>query len=731
MKTSKLISQKLLSLIIVLLSIAYLGVIPASSVNAGTATRYVAPAGNDIGNCSSTVSPCRTLQHAANQAASGDTILVAQGNYTFDTTVSYPCPTWTSAILCFINKNLTILGGYSTNNWTTANPAVNLTVLDGQNVHRGVMVIGYNTPNTYYLDMEGFTIQNALAQGPTGYDSSGIGGGMLVQHAAVILKDMVFKNNRAIGQNTGSGDGGQADGAGIRIESSPAGATNLLQRVVFDNNQSIGGTGPDRGGIAFGALFVYDSTVVAEDATFTNNLAQGGNSPGSGMSQINGLNADALGGAVAVENGNITLTRIVVTDNHVKGGNATQIGGGSYGGGIFVEGVPPVISSVSITDAYVANNTATGGVADKGGNSGGGGILATNTLVNIERTQVILNSSFGGDATPGGNSGPGGGGGIYLFSVSPGIPTATMNNMVIADNLAIQGIGPNVTGSLGNGGGGGIVIQGMNANISHATLAENRLDPGNPGLILGQAIGILPWFLPGGGQLPATVNLSHSIIANHTVGDTGATAVVTQVGSTLTFNRGLFSGNTKDTNADGTPVPVGTINGLATTQSAPSAGFISPGAPHQNYHLRADSAAKDQAAGSPTGDDFEGQSRPYNGVPDLGADEYWPFPLVAAPGDGTLKLDWTAGAITLTGGVNHYEVIVTCPSGANPPAQGGCDAPINAGTGTTFTLTGLTNFKSYSLKINARDASNNLVAGSTNITASPTDFLIYLPLTIR
>lgn len=221
--------------------------------------------------------------------------------------------------------------------------------------------VGYNTPNTYFLTMEGFTIQNALAQGPTGYDTSGIGGGILVQHAAIILRDITFLNDRAIGQNTSSGDGGQADGAAIRVESSPAGATNLLQRVVFEGNQSVGGTGPDRGGIAFGALFVYDSTVVVEDATFNNNLAHGGNTTGSGISQINGLNADALGGAVAVENGNITLNRIVVTNNEVRGGDAAGIGGGSYGGGIFVEGMPPVVSTVSTTDAYIVDNTATGG----------------------------------------------------------------------------------------------------------------------------------------------------------------------------------------------------------------------------------------------------------------------------------------------------------------------------------------------------------------------------------
>lgn len=728
MDVKNIFPKKSLLIIAGFIALLILGAIPSSGRAEGT-TRYVAPTGSDTGNCSTV--PCRTLQYAANQAVSGDAILVAEGTYTFDASVSYPCPTWTSAIICFINKNLTILGGYSLdNNWASRDYVQNPTILDGQNAHRGVMVIGYNTPNTYYLDMEGFTIQNALAQGPTAYDTSGVGGGMLVQHAAIILRDMKFLNNRALGQNTSSGDGGQADGGAIRIESAPAGSTSWIQRTVFDGNQSIGGTGPDRGGIAFGALFVYNSTIVVEDTTFTNNLAQGGNTSGSGTSQINGLHADALGGAVGVENANITLNRIVVTDNHVRGGDATGIGGGSYGGGIFVEGVPPVVSTLSITDAYVANNTATGGTANKGGNSGGGGILVTNTLFTINRAQVILNTSFGGDPTPGGYSGPGGGGGLYLFSISAGIPTATLNNMIIADNLAIQGNGPTQSGSLGNGGGGGIVIQGMNANMDHITFARNRLDPGYPGLILGQAIGILPWYLQNG-QLPATVTLGHSIIADHTVGGSSATAVVVQVGTSLTFNQGLFAGNGNDTNADGFPVDVGTILGLTSMQSASTAGFIAPGDPYQNYHLRVDSPAKDKATNSTQTVDFEGETRPYNSIADFGGDEYHPFSLTVSPGDQTLKLNWSADAEMLTGGVNSYWATVNCPPGANRPLEGACGVAFNIGNGTTFFLTGLTNFATYGITLAAHDASGATFAQSETANGMPTDLIIYIPAIIR
>jgi hypothetical protein len=281
-----------------------------------------------------------------------------------------------------------------------------------------------------------------------------------------------------------------------------------------------------------------------------------------------------------------------------------------------------------------------------------------------------------------------------------------------------------IGGTAPGGGGGGIQIQGQQATISHSTIARNRL---GPALVSGQ--GLLVLASPGISS--ASANVNYSIIADHTEGGSGAAAVLVQSGNAVTFNQGLFAGNTKDTNASGGPVPPGTINGLLTMLSASSAGFISPGSPYYNYHLRLNSVAKDQATGSPTNDDIDEQSRPYNDVSDLGADEYWPFPLFATPGDGTLQLNWTEGAKVLTGGVNKYEVLVSCASGANPPNQGSCGQPIDAGTATTFMLTGLSNFKQYIVIVYARDASQNLIATSTTVTTSLTNYYLYLPLVVR
>ncbi len=591
----------------------YLGTI-VSSVHADVraTSRYVASSGSDSGDCSSSASPCRTIQYAINQSSSGDVILVAGGTYTYNAAADNCTFLQTRAVGCFVDKRLTILGGYSTSNWSAANPAVNLTIIDGQNTYRGIAAIGYNT-TTAYLDMEGFTIQNGRAQGPTylnPYEPGGMGGGMLVQHAAVTLKDMIFKNNQAIGANTSSGDGGSADGAAIRIESTPAGTSALLQRVVFDNNKSYGGTGPDRGGVAFGALFAYASVVTIEDTTFTNNLAQAGSSSGSGISQRDGWPADALGGAIAIEAcSSVTLRRITATSNQIKGGNASSVGGGVHGAAIVVENTPMFV----VTDSYLASNIAIAGNAQTGGNASAGGIHAANNgQVTIERTQFLANSVIGGSSTGSGNAGPGAGGGLYLFATqASGAYYATLRNVIVADNFVDQGSGVK---SLGNGGGGGIVIHGISADFMHVTIARNRL---GSFLVLGQGLVVQPWTLPG------VLNLSHSIIADHTEGHSYASAVVAQVGSTLTFNRGLFAGNTRDTNANSIPVAPGTINGLSTMTSASSAGFVSPGAPNYNYRLLGTSPARELAVGSTTTDDIDKLSRPYL-IPDLGASEYWP-----------------------------------------------------------------------------------------------------------
>jgi hypothetical protein len=607
LQTAKLIYMRIIfAIILVVFTFGETTQASAEARLQAGATRYVATSGTDSGDCTSSASPCRSIQYAVNQAATGDQILVASGTYTYNASHDQCTFLVTRAVVCVANKSLTISGGYTTSNWSTANPSVNVTRIDGQNARRGVVVIR-SIANTH-LTMQGFTIENGRAQGPLYPNiSGGRAGGMWVSRGSVTLQDIIFRNNRAIGDNTASGAGGAADGAALTIESSPG--ANLLQRVTFDSNQSTGGSGPERGGVAFGALFIYASTVTVEDSTFTNNLAQAGNSSGNGES--GGLHADALGGAIGIERAAVTLNRIVATNNEAIGGNAATNAGGAFGGAIFVEDA----ASFVLRDSYIFNNSTQGGNAATGGFSGGGGILVFNSPAIIEQVEVISNHVVSGNATGPGNAGPAGGGGLYLWRTRTDInPAISVTNVIVADNSVNLGNGAHNLG----GGGGGITIQGLTANIAHATFARNQL---GPNLISGQALLVLA----APGVSASTANISYSIVADHMQGASDARAVFAQQGNTVNFNRGLFAGNDKNTNVD--HGNGGTFNGLASMLSAASASFVSPGSPDFDYRIRSNSAARDQATGSTIAIDIDRQGRPFGGVSDLGADEYSTQPL--------------------------------------------------------------------------------------------------------
>ena len=544
-------------------------------------TLRLAPSGSDTSSCGSASAPCRTIQYAVNKAASGDTLLLAAGTYTYNTSAD-TCtflPSSGKSVVCIVDKTLAILGGYTTSNWSTPDPVNNPTVIDGGGAYRGIYLLGYNSTTTH-LRIEGVTIRNGKTTGPyTTGDPTGFGGGMVVSGAYVTLRDMLFQTNTVYGQNTSSGAGGSGAGAGLAINWSQAGTSSLLERVTFDSNQSFGGTGPVRGGLAFGAFYMNGSVTV-RDSTFTNNTARAGNSTGNGSS--GGLLADALGGAIGGNGGNWVLENVTATNNLVQGGNAATYAGGGYGGAIIIENG----SNFTLRDSYFANNIAQGGSASEGGFGAGGGVLVNNTSGTIERATIINNSGIGGSAIGSGKAGAGGGGGLYLWRNSASASASiSVINSIIAYNYVALGSSGNTTAG---GGGGGIQVQGLYANIQHTTIAYNRL---GPNLIAGQ--GLLLLAAPGVGS--ASADVRNSIISNHTEGGSGASAVLVQSGNTLSLSLDLFSGNTKDTNANGSPMPAGVINGLNTIIQAPSVGYASPNAPNWNYHLVSGSPAVDRA----------------------------------------------------------------------------------------------------------------------------------------
>ncbi len=577
---------------------------PATGPSSGSGSsprRVSQTSGTDASGCGSEAQPCRSIQYAVNASSTNDEILVAAGTYTYDGSLD-PCAEYieSHAIVCVLNKRLTIRGGYADGAWTTADPEQNPTVIDGADQKRGVLVQRTSSgAPAAGLVMEGFTVRRGRVQGAaSGGDAKtfAFGAGLLADFSTIELRAMVFRDNQALGGDTSSAYGGAAAGGGVALRACPS---TTVENVTFDTNRAEGGSGGDRGGFGIGGgLFTFETELTGADLTFTNNRAIGGNTSGNGIS--GGERGDGQGGGLAIQEGSdAVVTRVTAIGNQAIGGNAGTNAGGAFGGGLYAEK-----ATFAFSDALVEGNVAVGGNGANGGFGSGGGVMTMNVGVTIDRARIVDNRSSGGDGSV--NAGPCGGGGLYLSKLG-GTGSVTMRNTVIADNLTEMGS----AGAPPGGGGGGLFLQGLQATIEHATIADNRL-----GSTFMQGIGVVII----SGTSDADVDLRHSIIANHS--GTSAAALHVQPSNAVTLVRGIFSGNVEDTNSDGSVGAPGTFNGLGTMLATGPLGFVSAGAPDFDYHVGPSSPAVDQATGSSMAVDLDGDPR--SGTRDIGADEVTP-----------------------------------------------------------------------------------------------------------
>ena len=594
-------------------------------------TFHVAPSGNDAGSCGSTASPCRNIQRALNLASSGDTVKVAAGTYTYVGSLDTACTSLTqrTAVVCLLANpsfgqgEIVLLGGFTTSNWVTANPVANLTTIDGQNQWRGVRVEDPNPADSQpaSLRMEGFTVVRGLADRDAApNDEFAFGGGLDAARANVILRDLVFRDNRAIGPNLATPQGGWGLGGGASIRSAPG--VNIVERVLFDGNEARGGQGTEAGGFGIGGGLLTSgpqptiTVVQVSDVVFTDNEATGGPTNGDGVLGAFGERGDGQGGGVAFQGGsNATAVGLVATGNVATGGAASDsIGsaGGAFGGAVFAE-----FATVSLTDLDLRNNLAQGGNADDGGLGAGGAVMTSDSDLVGSRWTVIDNISRGGNAS-GGTLGAAGGGAGYFQGPNSNI-TIDISNSIMADNVVELGSG----GTTQGGGGGALFFIQATAELEHLTLARNQVVPSMQGSAM---------VLVGNANV---VDLDYSIISDHTQ-DASASALHVQAGSSLTLDRGLFAGNVSNTS--------GSVSGLGTMLSAGSAGYVSPGPPNFDYHITPGSPVIDEATGSSATIDVDGQSR--DADPDIGADELGGAPVIFIDGFETGNTGVWSGAIS-------------------------------------------------------------------------------------
>lgn len=577
----------------------------------GTGVIRVAPSGADTPSCGSAAAPCQNPQYAVLIALAGDEIRLAQGTYTYQLALD-PCSAslGTTAVVCVVNRAAKIRGGFNGVQWDAPQFGPGATVLSGENLRRVVLAEDTDAnPARTVLELSNLTVANGRATPRTAGTGDALlfafGGGLEALWAKVVLRDVVFSSNVAIGAASGGPYGGVGAGGAVSLRQAPSGS--LLERVTFLGNQAVGGNGSIRGGFAIGgALFTYRSILTGQDWLLLNNSSLAGSSNGSGF--FGGELADGQGGAIAFQLGTqATVDRLIVGHNAALGGGANSgsgTGGGAFGGGIFLEGGSGAdATSVTLRDLRLEANEARGSSsAYNGGYASGGGFQATNATVVVERATVLSNLARGGDGTGGGSQGSASGGGL-AFARSTIPATATVRDSVIADNEVHPGSG----GILG-GGGGGVWVQGMQATLNHVTLAANRL---SASYLQGQGLIALSWVDP------AQVNLVNSIVSDHTV-PAGPSALHVQAGNFLTYQTVLDAANT-DLSNEGDP-GAGTFSGQATLVTAPSVQYRAPAAPQLNFRLNFGSPARDAAVGSTSS--LDADHRPRDSTPDLGAFEY-------------------------------------------------------------------------------------------------------------
>jgi hypothetical protein len=282
------------------------------------------------------------------------------------------------------------------------------------------------------------------------------------------------------------------------------------------------------------------------------------------------------GGGVMVEGG----AGVILCHNRVFENSAT-----GDGGGIFLNG-----GSAEIMGNLVFSNTSTWSAGMRIINNPVVSVVANEIRGNIaQNTGGGIDIDCCGGTTPlisqnlviGNHSGAGGGG-LRVSSTN-----ARLVNNIVAGNEA--------------NGGDGVLLEGWKSYPVSVTLVHNTLAGQGGG---DEGIRAEAW---------VDVDLVNNIIATFTTGVTNTAPT----SSTVTADHNLFDGNGADYG-----------DGVTSAHDVPGpAGFVSPAT--GDFHVTAESLAID--AGLDVEVRFDIDNQPRKGVPDIGADEYYPPIIVHLP----------------------------------------------------------------------------------------------------
>ncbi|MGB9724109.1 MAG: right-handed parallel beta-helix repeat-containing protein [Chloroflexia bacterium] len=235
-------------------------------VYADPGTLFVKPA--STGTACTQATPC-ALQAALSQATDGDTLYLAQGTYT-----------GTGAAVIALTQSITLYGG-----WDGApigpvvrDPALYLTILDGEGARRVISITGDVTPT-----IEGFIITRGNGTGllagcpATGGKPDGCGGGIFSYGAHPIIVNNVTTNNVAAITTQGYPTGTTGYGGGIYLYN--ADRAVISGNVVISNVASTVNAGMGGGICLYGSgtgLVVQANQVLSNAASLANVAGWGG-----------------------------------------------------------------------------------------------------------------------------------------------------------------------------------------------------------------------------------------------------------------------------------------------------------------------------------------------------------------------------------------------------------------------------------------------------------------------
>lgn len=319
---------------------------------------------NDLTVCPAGPPACEytSIQAAVDAASHGDVIKIAAGVYTHVLTRSG------SAQVVYVNKSITLRGGYSVPFIAPPDPQAHPAILDAQGRGRGLYITGQINPT-----IEGLHITNGLAPA---------GGGIYIISATAVLSGNYIYNNTAyrgggvylkastsaLIANTVSANIASY-GGGLYLEH--AGGSVLSRNVLQANTASFSGGGLM---LSAGAAALDHNTIASNSAGYGGGLHLAHSTAALEGDLILRNSAEA-GGGVYLASSQPLFSNVVVANNYAS----------KQGSGVYAWEAAPHLQQVTI-----ARNT--------GGDSSG--VYATGASV-IELTNVILSEqAIGLKVTP-------------------------------------------------------------------------------------------------------------------------------------------------------------------------------------------------------------------------------------------------------------------------------------------------------------------------------------------